>query len=222
MPAPPDRQPRRRAGALAIGGAVLLVVAIVVALLSPTLFGSPPANEAAGTLDTSEPALPLPSPTATAVATLTTPPIALSPTRPLETTPVRDADGIESLENEVVALTNTERTKRGCAPLTLDVKLRKAARNHSAEMANARKLTHTGTNGSDPGARMTLAGYNPSGGWAENVAAGYPTPDAVMTGWMNSEGHRANILNCSMKSIGVGAARATNGQLYWTQDLGGR
>jgi uncharacterized protein YkwD len=166
----------------------------------------------------------IPSPTATLAPTPTptTPPIALSPTRPPETTPVRDAEGIESLENEVVALTNTERTKKGCAPLTLDVKLRTAARNHSAEMASARNLTHTGANGSDPGERMKLAGYNPSGGWAENVAAGYPTPDAVMTGWMDSEGHRANILNCSLKSIGVGAARATNGQLYWTQDLGGR
>jgi uncharacterized protein YkwD len=69
---------------------------------------------------------------------------------------------------------------------------------------------------------MMAAGYDIGHGWAENVAAGYRTARAVMTGWMNSAGHRANIVNCRYRAIGVGVARAGDGGLYWTQDLGGR
>ncbi len=126
------------------------------------------------------------------------------------------------MEDEVVALTNAERDKRECAPLVLDASLRTAARSHSADMARNGYFGHTNPDGQDPGKRMREEGYRTDRGWAEIIARGYPTAAAVMTGWMASSGHRANILNCSMRSIGVGVARASDGRLYWTQDFGGR
>jgi uncharacterized protein YkwD len=88
-------------------------------------------------------------------------------------------------------------------------------------MASYAYLSHTGHDGSDPVSRMKDAGYTitPAIGWAENVARGYPTVDAVMTAFMGSPDHKANILNCSMKVIGVGVARSVAGELYWTQDF---
>jgi uncharacterized protein YkwD len=120
----------------------------------------------------------------------------------------------------VLDLTNAERAKAGCGSLRLDVHLRTAARGHSTDMAVHNYFSHTGRDGSDPGDRMAAAGYNTRRGWAENIAAGYPSPRSVMNGWMNSSGHRANILNCRLRALGVGVARASNGRLYWTQDFG--
>jgi uncharacterized protein YkwD len=77
-------------------------------------------------------------------------------------------------------------------------------------------MSHTGSDGSSPGDRITRAGYTWSA-YGENVAYGYATPEQVMNGWMNSPGHRANILNCSFKEIGVGLAQPGS---YWTQDFG--
>lgn len=83
-------------------------------------------------------------------------------------------------------------------------------------MASHSNMSHTGSDGSDPGARITRAGYTWST-YGENVAYGYSTPEKVMEGWMNSQGHRENILNCSFKEIGIGLAQPGN---YWTQDFG--
>ncbi|MEU7555371.1 CAP domain-containing protein [Streptomyces sp. NPDC044571] len=117
---------------------------------------------------------------------------------------------------EVVALVNQERAKAGCPALTVNAKLTSAALNHSKDMAAHANMSHTGSDGSDPGERITRAGY----AWmtyGENVAYGYSTPQQVMTGWMNSPGHRENILNCAFKEIGVGLAGPNS---YWTQDFG--
>ena len=57
-------------------------------------------------------------------------------------------------------------------------------------------------------------------GWGENIAYGYASPDAVMAGWLNSPGHRANIENASFRAIGIGVVRASNGTYYWTQNFG--
>ncbi|MEV8533817.1 CAP domain-containing protein [Streptomyces sp. NPDC051211] len=117
---------------------------------------------------------------------------------------------------QVVALANKERAKVGCSPLTVNAKLTTAAQNHSKDMAAHGNMSHTGSDGSDPGQRITRAGYT----WrtyGENVAYGYSTPEKVMTGWMNSPGHKANILNCSFKEIGVGLAQPNS---YWTQVFG--
>ncbi|MGW3285038.1 CAP domain-containing protein [Streptomyces sp. NPDC001002] len=116
----------------------------------------------------------------------------------------------------LVALVNSERAKAGCAALTVDRKLGRAARSHSRDMAAHQKLSHRGSDGSTLVDRYARVGYAWSAG-GENIASGYPTPEAVMAGWMHSSRHRANILNCRFKEIGVG--RAGPGD-YWTQDFG--
>jgi uncharacterized protein YkwD len=83
-------------------------------------------------------------------------------------------------------------------------------------MASHRNMSHTGSDGSSPGDRITRAGYNWST-YGENVAYGYSTPESVMAGWMGSPGHKRNILNCAFKEIGIGLAQPGN---YWTQDFG--
>jgi uncharacterized protein YkwD len=116
----------------------------------------------------------------------------------------------------IVELVNNERGKAGCSPVTLNATLTKAAQAHSEDMAAHQNMSHTGSDGSDPGDRITRAGYSWST-YGENVAYGYATPEKVMAGWMSSPGHKANILNCSFKEIGVGLAQPND---YWTQDFG--
>ncbi|MGW7817597.1 CAP domain-containing protein [Streptomyces puniciscabiei] len=128
-------------------------------------------------------------------------------------TPTATASGAVA---RVVQLVNAERAKVGCHPLTVNPELTKAAQAHSADMAAHQNMSHTGSDGSSPGDRITRAGYSWSA-YGENVAYGYATPEQVMNGWMNSPGHRANILNCSYKEIGVGLAQPGS---YWTQDFG--
>ncbi|MFP8962787.1 CAP domain-containing protein [Streptomyces nanhaiensis] len=116
----------------------------------------------------------------------------------------------------VVALVNSERAKAGCAPVRTNEKLAQAARAHSRDMAEHRNMSHTGSDGSGPGDRITRAGYE----WrtyGENVAHGYRTPESVMNAWMSSPGHKRNILNCSFEEIGVGLAQPGD---YWTQAFG--
>ncbi|MFA1549125.1 CAP domain-containing protein [Actinomadura chokoriensis] len=125
--------------------------------------------------------------------------------------------GSSSAEAAVVSLTNTERVKAGCSPLRTDQRLVVAARKHSADMAANNYFDHTSRNGDSPWKRMEDAGYTSPG--AENIAKGYPTASAVVKGWMNSPGHRANILNCGLRAIGVGRASGAGGPL-WTQDFG--
>jgi uncharacterized protein YkwD len=200
-----------------IAAAVLLVLAVSGAMLSPVLTGWPPNGGVAApttltsTVDVTTGApVSTPSPTATRAK----PTAAATTTRPT-------VGGVAALENRVFELTNAERAKKGCAALRLDTRLRTAARGYSDEMARYGAWNHVGHDGSSPGDRMRRAGYDTSGGWAENIAKGYPTAEAVMQGWMNSSGHRANILNCNLKALGVGVVRS-NGRLYWTQDFGGR
>ncbi|MEU8570502.1 CAP domain-containing protein [Streptomyces pathocidini] len=116
----------------------------------------------------------------------------------------------------VVELVNSERSKAGCSPVTVDEKLTKAAQDHSKDMAEHGNMSHTGSDGSDAGERITRAGYSWST-YGENVAYGYSTPEQVMEGWMSSPGHKRNILNCDYKEIGVGLAQPDH---YWTQDFG--
>ncbi|MFJ4468208.1 CAP domain-containing protein [Streptomyces sp. NPDC089424] len=121
-----------------------------------------------------------------------------------------------SAVKRIVTLVNSERGKAGCSAVKLNAELTDAAQDHSADMASHRKMSHTGSDGSDPGQRITKAGYD----WrtyGENVAYGYSSPEQVMDGWMSSPGHKKNILNCAFKEIGVGLAQPGN---YWTQDFG--
>lgn len=122
---------------------------------------------------------------------------------------------------EVVNLVNQIRASNGLQPLAIDVRLAYSAQTHTEDMTDGDFLSHTGSNGSNPGQRITAAGY-PWTGWSENVAAGQTTPQAVVDGWMNSQGHRDNILRATSQHIGVGYASVpgTTYTHYWTQNFG--
>ncbi|BBC92751.1 CAP domain-containing protein [Streptomyces griseofuscus] len=139
-----------------------------------------------------------------------------APTASSTPTPAATATTASGVTAQIVQLVNAERAKAGCQPLTLNAKLTKAAQEHSADMAAHQNMSHTGSDGSDPGTRITQAGYTWSA-YGENVAYGYSTAAEVMAGWMSSPGHRANILNCGYQEIGVGLAQPDS---YWTQDFG--
>jgi uncharacterized protein YkwD len=145
---------------------------------------------------------------------------------PAPATPTRDrtpaapaAPAGDSREEQVLSLVNQERAAAGCGALRVNDALTTAARSHSRDQAETNTMSHTGSDGSSPSERARRAGYNGSG-VGENVAFGYATPAAVMEGWMNSPGHRQNILNCGYRVIGIGVAAADNGRLYWTQMFG--
>ncbi len=220
------RHRRRSAGVIgSIATLALLVLTVAAAMLSPTLVGWPPPSQpapAAPSTVAEHPGVPI------APGSSAPPEGVRQSTQPTSTrtpTPARSgpaSTGLAAMEDAVLIMTNAERQQRGCVRLVLDMRLRTAARLHSADMAHNRYFSHDSPDGKDPGRRMRDAGYNTDGGWAENIARGYPTAAAVMTGWMRSPGHRDNILNCSMHSIGVGVSRDSDGQLYWTQDFGGR
>ncbi|MDG4808321.1 CAP domain-containing protein [Micromonospora sp. WMMD1120] len=121
---------------------------------------------------------------------------------------------VSAQAREVVDLVNAERAKAGCKALTINEKLMTAAQRHSQDQADHQKMSHTGSDGSNAGTRLDRVGYT----WrtyGENVAWNQKSPTAVMDAWMNSSGHRANILNCAFTEIGVGIA-SSNGP-YWTQ-----
>jgi uncharacterized protein YkwD len=129
-----------------------------------------------------------------------------------------------TVQENVIALTNAERAKAGCPALRTDPALSTAAQRHSEDMAARNFMGHTGSDGSNFVTRIERAGYTRWTRAAENVAAGHQTAADVVRGWMNSAGHRANILNCALRDIGVGhqfRQNTTYGH-YWTQDFGTR
>ncbi|WP_406458649.1 sigma-70 family RNA polymerase sigma factor [Streptomyces sp. NBC_00876] len=125
-----------------------------------------------------------------------------------------------STTDQVVALVNKERASAGCGPVAEDGQLTDAAQRHSDDMAARDFFEHTNPDGADPGRRVTDAGYRWST-YGENIARGQQTPESVMQSWMNSPGHRANILNCSFKDIGIGVHQGPGGP-WWTQDFGAK
>ncbi|MFF8507249.1 CAP domain-containing protein [Streptomyces sp. NPDC015492] len=127
--------------------------------------------------------------------------------------------GPSSEADQVVALVNAERAKAGCGPLSANATLTRAAQGHSDDMAARDFFDHTNPDGAGPGERVTAAGY-PWSTYGENIAMGQSSPEQVMESWMNSPGHRANILNCDFKEIGVGIH--SQGGPYWTQVFGAR
>jgi uncharacterized protein YkwD len=133
---------------------------------------------------------------------------------PLQTAPPTSSPGFGTFEQQVFDLTNQQRAQFGLAPLTLNLTLNDVAEKHSQDMATRNYFSHQGLNGSQPWDRMRAEGYNYSRA-AENIAFGQPTPQDVVTGWMNSAGHRRNILDPNLKDLGVGYY---NG--YWTQNFG--
>lgn len=119
---------------------------------------------------------------------------------------------------KVLALVNEKRAKAGCGHVRVNHRLGTAARHHSQDMAAKNYFSHTSPDGRSPGDRISAAGYR----WrtyGENIARGQQTPARVMAGWMGSAGHRANILNCDFKELGVGVHDVPGGP-WWTQAFG--
>jgi uncharacterized protein YkwD len=175
----------------------------------------PPAGRLQPTASPSRSRHPAPRPTMSAPAPSRTGP---RPNPPAPSTAPAPSGGVTT---QVVTLTNAERAKAGCGPLAVNATLTAVAQAHSQDMATKNYFDHNSQDGRTPFDRMTAAGYRYSTA-AENIAAGQRTPQDVMTAWMNSAGHRANILNCALKQIGVGYATGSSSQygVYWTQDFG--
>jgi uncharacterized protein YkwD len=122
-----------------------------------------------------------------------------------------------AVEAEVLRLVNAERAKVGCVPLAASSALAGLAGDFSTAMADDGFFDHTDPSGASPWDRAAKAGITNLGG--ENIARGQADAAAVMDAWMNSPGHRANILNCDFKSLGVGVHFGAGGP-WWTQNFG--
>ncbi|MEC2288956.1 CAP domain-containing protein [Bacillus licheniformis] len=128
------------------------------------------------------------------------------------------SSSVSAYEKEVVELTNAERKKQGLKPLTLDEKLSKVARTKSQDMKDNNYFDHNSPTYGSPFDMMKKFGitYRTAG---ENIAKGQKTPQEVVKAWMNSEGHRKNIMNPNFTHIGVGYVKDGN---YWTQQFIGK
>lgn len=126
------------------------------------------------------------------------------------------ASGYSAFQNEVVRLVNVQRSKNGLPALSADSLLMTTATVKSQDMAKNNYFDHTSPTYGSPFDLMKRYGvsYRAAG---ENIAMGQTSPAQVMDGWMNSAGHRANILNSSYTKIGVGVAQNASGNYYWTQ-----
>ncbi|NEA98292.1 CAP domain-containing protein [Streptomyces sp. SID13726] len=121
--------------------------------------------------------------------------------------------------DEVVRLTNRERTGAGLPPLAVDPLLARAAQGYSTDMAVRAFYSHTSPEGSQPWDRASAAGSTRRM-IGENIARGQRSPAEVVEGWMNSPGHRANILKPDFTHIGIGFAGGGPAGTYWTQMFG--
>jgi uncharacterized YkwD family protein/spore coat assembly protein SafA len=127
---------------------------------------------------------------------------------------IPNINDVKKLESEVVRLVNIERAKHGLAPVKENWELSRVARYKSTDMKTKGYFDHYSPTYGSPFDMMKKFGFKfYSAG--ENIAMGQRTPQEVMTAWMNSPGHRANILKADFKEIGVGLAR--DGSMYWTQ-----
>jgi uncharacterized protein YkwD len=188
---------------------------------SPAPSSTPPDSSPSPSPTSASPTSPVPSssaPTSPPTTAPTTTPPASSPSASPSPSASTAPDGNAAFEAEVVAIVNTERAKAGCPAVTADDRLTVAARGHSADMAARNYFSHTTPEGVAFSTRITNAGYRFSRA-GENIAKGQRTPAEVMTAWMNSSGHKANILTCAFKNIGVGVVADTRGTLLWTQDF---
>lgn len=119
-------------------------------------------------------------------------------------------------QKEVVDLVNVERSKAGLNPLTLDADVSNVATKKSQDMIDNNYFAHNSPTYGSPFDMLKKFGisYKTAG---ENIAMGQKTPKEVVNAWMNSEGHRKNILNPNYSKIGVGVAQKSGGSIYWTQ-----
>jgi uncharacterized protein YkwD len=226
-PSPPPSRQLRIAQVATASGSTLLVLATISLVLSlvwrPALTNT--GSESAlpsGSTAPSATASPV-SPSASPSARPTVAPTSAKPKAKPKPTKTTSLDGDTNFEDTVLTLVNQERATAGCAKLTKDSRLVKAARAHSADMAARNYFDHTTPEGVTFDKRITNAGYRFSRA-AENIAAGQSSPASVMDAWMNSSGHRANILSPNVKELGVGKGynAASTYKTYWVTDFGAR
>jgi uncharacterized protein YkwD len=233
---PPDEDPdvpskRRKATkiALVLGALAALVVVGLVAFAGTVLLGGgsggnpnraggaqSPAIGADGNGTPGYPAVPQPSGADQPTPGATTP----APTKKPTTGPAVPGGALAqpAQESAVLSIVNKNRGDNHCKALTFSAKLSDAARKHSADMAARHYFSHDTPEGVSMAARITDEGYK----WSmvgENIAEGQKDAKAVMAAWMNSPGHRANILNCQYTQIGIGLAYQGKTPV-WTQDFG--
>ncbi|MFI2202616.1 CAP domain-containing protein [Streptomyces sp. NPDC020192] len=182
---------------------------------SPTPSASP-SESAAPTPTPSKTASEKPTPSVTASKPKST------PSRTAHKAPAPSAAPVKvpaqtAAEAEVLKLVNQERSKVGCSPLSANSSLTRLAESFSDDMAARGFFDHTDPDGKSPWDRAAAAGISNLGG--ENIARGQADAAAVMQAWMNSPGHKANILNCDFKTLGVGVHLGPGGP-WWTQDFG--
>jgi uncharacterized protein YkwD len=158
---------------------------------------------------------PAPTPTRTTAAP-TTPVVTVAPTATRVEAPA-STDAITAARAQILSLVNVQRATAGCKALTASSALDVLAQNFSDDMAARGFFDHTDPDGHTPWDRAKALGITNLGG--ENIARGQADAEAVMTAWMNSPGHRANILNCEYTTLGVGIHFGPDGP-WWTQDFG--
>jgi uncharacterized protein YkwD len=137
------------------------------------------------------------------------------PAEPQDPDAVGDGGCPAGVEDAVLVLVNQERSAAGLLPMRSDARLRTAAARRSRDLAASGALTHDGWVEAIRG-----AGYG-GGALGENIAYGYASAESVMSGWMRSTGHRANVLRSYFRDLGVGCTRDGRGRLWWVQDFGG-
>ena len=126
------------------------------------------------------------------------------------------SESFSAYQKEVVDLVNIERAKAGLNPLTLDSSISNVATKKSQDMIDNNYFSHNSPTYGSPFDMLKKFGisYKTAG---ENIAMGQKTPKEVVNAWMNSEGHRKNIMNPNFSKIGVGVAQKSGGSIYWTQ-----
>ncbi|KHD38373.1 transporter [Clostridium acetobutylicum] len=127
-----------------------------------------------------------------------------------------ETSNLAAEESQVIKLVNSQRAKYGLAPLKANTQLINIARVKSRDMMMKNYFSHTSPTFGSTFSLLTRYGLSYAAA-GENIAYGYNNAASVMNGWMNSPGHRANILGRQYREIGVGAARSRSGKIYWTQ-----
>ncbi len=140
--------------------------------------------------------VPLAKPAAAATA-----PAAATAAAPQATAQAPAQPVLHALESRIIEKTNAQRVRAGLPPLAVDPGLVKSARRHAAWMTNNRSMVHTNQ------------------AVAENIAMGQHSSSEVVNSWMNSSGHRANIMNPGHRRIGVAAYMSPNGTVFWCQQF---
>ncbi|MEV2247798.1 CAP domain-containing protein [Streptomyces sp. NPDC049970] len=175
-------------------------------------------KQAAKTAERTKAPAPKPTRTASSAPATKAPTATKAPSAsPTRATTSPSSPASTSAQAAVLALVNQERSKVGCSPVTTSASLTALAQDFSEDMAARDFFGHTDPDGATPWDRAAAAGVEGLGG--ENIARGQADAQAVMDAWMNSDGHRANILNCDYRTLGVGVHLGAGGP-WWTQDFG--